>query len=254
MEVHYALVDYDNLETPGWGQGRRPGRPPNDRDHRHRADLLLALLRRYRSDHLMSKSIEMRVRLYGGWSSDVMGRPTDANTMLSAWSVRDGRFRERGTRIIVDIADRLLSRPDVPLYYTFRTYPWSLRGVQWTAETPSACADASTCLQISALRSWAKGRCPGQSGCAVAPGDLGTTRGQKMVDSMIVADMIYIGSVLDTPVTVLSVDDDMIPGLLTASQVPNRATLLRVGRRTTEPGPYDGLLVEAGISVVDTSF
>jgi hypothetical protein len=62
------------------------------------------------------------------------------------------------------------------------------------------------------------GKCP-QADCSYGVHDLVQSRGeQKLVDTMIVADLIHLSHIGETDVAVVTADDDVWPGVITGMQ------------------------------------
>lgn len=242
------LVDYDNQKVAGFGSRNPAGRPPSLRDHELNIDALRRGLIKFREDHLPSSIQELSVRLYGGWYADGDGRETDAANMLARILRNIGR-RERTTRFAFELARQPLAT-STPLYATLRLTPWSGKNLRFR-ELPDCHLLPSSCAAIATLKSWARrGKCP-QDGCSVHTKDFVFQLGQKMVDTLMVADVVFSAHKESVPIAVVSMDDDMVPGLLTAAEVlrPTDFFLLRFGRR--HPSPYDPLLESVGVTIVD---
>lgn len=240
----FALVDYDNQRPSSWR-----GRLPNARDH----ELYLAELERgllaFRGS-INEEFLELRVRLYGGWTSESSGRRTASGDMVSQALASNGAVRRVGrTRIFLELVDSLISAPDEPLYRTYRKDLW--RGdLLAVGSQPVTCPDhPNLCAEMLALRSWSShSRCPRQATCAVKTRDFTHVTGQKLVDSMLVADAITCAVARDR-VAIVSIDDDMVPGALSASRLGGDVSLVRFGK--TKQSDYDPILQRNGVEVVD---
>ena len=140
-------------------------------------------------------------------------------------------------RVFVTIADSLLAVAEEPLPLTVREKggfgPFQLH---WPAR---ACQVQTGRCGLHELDAWRKGRCPNYQVCGLRHDNVVVSRRQKLVDSMIVADTIHAATTEDW-VAVVSNDDDMVPGVLTASAHSRKIALLRFGRR--QPSPYDAIL------------
>lgn len=71
--------------------------------------------------------------------------------------------------------------------------------------------------------------------------------GQKMVDTLIVADLITLTSRFRCPVLVLSEDDDMIPGLVASRYAKRDVTLIR--NRRIGDGMNDHVISSLGVQI-----
>ena len=78
-------------------------------------------------------------------------------------------------------------------------------------------------------------RCP-QLGCRTTPGDLLCRQEQKLVDTMITADLIHFAKIGQHDLAVVSSDDDVWPGIQTALLYGARVTQVhtRQGQETRE--------------------
>jgi hypothetical protein len=198
---------------------------------------------------MTSEFANVRIRLYGGWTDDQTGTRTEAADMVAQVLYRHGQTRQRHVRIKSELALALLEVPDAPLHRTFRRSPW--RGDRLTfSGRPENCAEPGPgCRYYDDLREWStRGRCPRRPGCHATTNTCVTQEGQKLVDAMIVADAIS-GCLQKNLVVVVSRDDDVVPGVLTAAKY-GRVALFRIGRRNL-PGDYDALIRREGIELHD---
>jgi uncharacterized LabA/DUF88 family protein len=74
--------------------------------------------------------------------------------------------------------------------------------------------------------------CPA-AGCPATPSVLFTHVEQKLVDTMIVADLIYLAHRGDTTIAIVTSDDDMWPGIITA--ISAGAHVVHVQTGATKP-------------------
>ncbi|QDU24015.1 hypothetical protein ETAA1_60260 [Urbifossiella limnaea] len=137
-----------------------------------------------------------------------------------------------------------------PLYRTFRQLPWQGARLELRPR-PDACTDsAAACAGYEAFRSWAvNGRCPNRASCSAAVNDCVEQKSQKLIDTMIVADAI-LGAADGSGVAVVSMDDDLVPGLLAAARYGRPTALIRFGYRN-RPGEYDTILEHHGVNIYD---
>jgi hypothetical protein len=156
---------------------------------------------------------ELDVRLYDGWF-DAAGEGTDLHYMMRR-CVRDTYpTRKRGYRLFVEIAASTLAAPQYRLIDTFREQTGLTRyHTAVRQDLPGSCFLPSGC-PLPHLRSWFKGRCPTPD-CTVVADDVASFRQQKLVDTALVADLVWAASRGET-VVVASDDEDVIPGLITA--------------------------------------
>ena len=116
-------------------------------------------------------------------------------------------------------------------------------GLQCIAAPFPGCADPS-CCPVDSLDSFIRdGTCP-VDGCVVAPRDVLERAEQKLVDSMIVIDLVHLAQATSEPLVVVSADDDLWPGI--------RFVLLR-GARVVHVIPYRGRSVPDRYSHLETA-
>src|SRR5262249_13327947 len=101
---------------------------------------------------------------------------------------------------------------------------------------PGSCA-------IAQLRSWIKGRCPAAQ-CPVASQEAAHFRQQKLVDTALVADVVW-GASQGRTIVVVSDDEDVIPGLLTARSYGSTVAWACRADRPREP--YATLIARRGV-------
>ena len=197
-----ALVDYDNL---------RAGRRGLDSVMRQILDAVG--MRRSRGERAM------RCRLYGGWFE---GRwPSKRAQRLGA--AIDARFPCRipmsdsgatvTVRVTMELARSLVGdRIDFTHTYRRRSLPPNLL----CAPAPfEACARPSQCAIAGFAPFVRDAECP-VPGCDVAPAAVLTREEQKLVDSMMVVDLVRLAQTTSESLILVSSDDDMWPGIRAA--------------------------------------
>ena len=251
MKQAFVLVDYDNQREGRFRNLRPGGARLNVRDHEDFLDGLLKKLVDYREKELgnTKEVLELRVRLYGGWTNLGGETTTLADMVLKAVRLQALSRRVRSTRIFVDLGDRPLSTTSEALLGTLRPIPW--RGsLDAVADHPIGCTSASAlCFQIQSAVAWSRGRCPLYPSCSVSRDDAFSYEGQKMVDTMMVADALYAHADGAFDVVICSADDDVVPGVLTLAALKGRATLMRFGMR--KKGRFDHLMERSAVRIVD---
>ena len=197
-----VLIDYDNLDALERSRGVR-----------HVMTSLLHALGRRR----VAGEQTVVCRLYGGWfdgtslspSAQVLG-PELQREFPSAVSVAD----EEGTHTVLvraELARALVCDPRGQLTHTYRRRSLPPR-LQCIAAPFPDCADPSGCPVASLEPFIRDGTCP-VDGCVVAPRDVLVRAEQKLVDSMIVIDLVYLTQAMSEPLVVVSADDDLWPGI-----------------------------------------
>ncbi len=203
-----ALIDWDNLDDLDRRQGPR-----------YVADKLWTTLGAL-VPGLLQGVQHFNVRLYGGWYGWNGARNiTPMATQLTAQVQNDFPFILRDpsssqtTKISGELAHALLRLPKQVLPHTFRQRQGSPRmscgdPSKFGCTTPNC--PMSVVHQFFALR-----KCP-ETSCTRSIDQLLTRAEQKLVDTMLVADLIHLASSGETSLSVVSSDDDLWPGMLMA--------------------------------------
>ena len=185
---------------------------------------------------------DLRVRPYDGWF-DADGRGTQVYRMVRQHVREAYPTRRRTYRLFVDLAEGPLAAPGERFLDTFRIQGGLTRHhISVVTEPPAGCAMPSECL-VAALRSWVKGKCA-IAACSVKSEEAASFRHQKLVDTSLVADLAWGGS-LGATILVVSDDEDVIPGLITARALG--ATVAWTCRSDRPRAVYAPLIVRHGI-------
>jgi hypothetical protein len=248
-DIVYALVDYDNQRPPTFGRRASAGNRPNLRDHEdYIADLIRRLLE-FR-ERLKPAFLELRVRLYGGWATMRQGENTEIGDMVAQAIDRHGySTRGRRTRLFLEMAESVLAVPDEILIGTFRSSRWRGEALRFAAQ-PGDCAESpNACSLLAIFSEWSRGRCPRRPACSVQANDIVRVDAQKLVDTMLVADTISGAAYHGAHVLTVSMDDDIVPGVLSARALGGQVSVLRFGR--VDPSAYDPILLRHGVEIFD---
>ncbi len=220
----YVLVDFDNL-SPLMRSGQL-------------LKVVDAILDA--SKPFLPATVRVFTRLYGGWYeekilthlaqrivADAAGSfPTVINVATNPYPTR--------VRVQVELAYSLLAEPNRNLLHTYREKgpPRGLR-----SNAPVAVGCANTACALSGIEKFVKrGKCPTQ-GCAIKIEDILYRAEQKLVDSMLTADLVFLAARGDgEPIVVVSSDDDVWPGVRTATQLG--ATIIHI-RTKSVSSPVD---------------
>jgi hypothetical protein len=235
-----VLVDYDNIPQ----LIRRNG-------PRYVADRLCsALWQRAKSAVLQDRRIELR--LYGGWyagnslSSAGQRLSADIQSDFPLVLKPDPTDPTVSMTVAAFLAHSLVSLPRHTLFSTFRTRP-GLEKVICTHPSKFGCREP-LCPLIAVFDYFDTDSCS-HPGCQVKAGLLVNRRGeQKLVDTMLVADLIYLSHNREPYVVVVTSDDDVWPGIIVGMQLGTHVIHVRTkydGRPSSYlagvPGKYSGV-------------
>lgn len=203
-----ALIDWDNLDD----LDRRNG-------PRYVADKLWTTLSAL-VPGLLQGAHNFDVRLYGGWYGwNGVRNVTPMATQLMVQVQNDFPFflkdpsGNHPVKISGELAHSLIRLPKQVLPHTFRQRQGSPR---LTCGDPSkfGCTTPN-CPMAVVHQFFTLRKCP-ETSCIRSLDQLLTRAEQKLVDTMLVADLIHLTSSGEKSVTVVSSDDDLWPGMLTA--------------------------------------
>ncbi len=183
-----------------------------------------------------SKLSVLRIRFYGGWygkaslSKHGQKLVAELNEIPTHWGV--GTHREiLRLRIQAELAGSMLVDPAHHILHTLRrgtppiheVRPLPFRG----CIEPTACSLAP----VEALV--VQRNCPAGSCSTPISAVFPRPKQQKLVDTMIVSDLIYLACTTRRPVVVVSTDDDLWPGIRTALHFGLPIHHIHTGNRTT---------------------
>lgn len=245
MQRTAVLVDFDNCRNDRLDRAIGLGNPSLADYQSVFDELISSTVSKLRTPTSRS---EFYFRFYGGWFESTTNDPTDLHNMIVQCVANHPRHLNR-QRLTFEIAYAPIFRGDLRLEATLRTEPWSRPEGRVNALAKCMLpGSTSQCQQLAALNSWLRGKCP-QSSCAGRLKHIASRRGQKMVDTLIVADTVIAGLSGDFDhVVVCSADDDLIPGLLFQGTTKCSYSLARLNFGS-ENGRYDLLLDSQGIAI-----
>lgn len=163
------------------------------------------------------------VRMYGGWRSGSRYTtfaqrllPQIRNDSPSIFSLKHGDAIVN-LRLVVELADYPIGTQSALLEETF-VRDRNLRNFRSRSFPLSSCANTGTCGMVGLINLTASTQCD-EPGCAKTIGDVFVRDEQKMVDTLMVADIAYQALVAKTQhVIIVSSDTDMWPGVVLALQ------------------------------------
>lgn len=217
----YLLVDWDNLA---------------DRDRlsgaRYIAEKAWDALRRV-APAVAAATSRLDVRYYGGWRGwNGVSNPTPTATSLSGEIQAQFPFVLRNPNVTISgaLAESLLCRPRQVLPHTLRHREEPPR---MTCHRPAAVGCSIVSCSLSTLPDFfANRQCP-EPTCGRPIQDFMTRVEQKLVDTMLVADLIHLAVGGESALGVVSSDDDLWPGLIAAIDRGTQVVHLRTKHRTS---------------------
>lgn len=204
----FALVDWDNIDE----KDRRKGA-------RYVADRLWTKMGGL-APALAANVQQFDVRLYGGWYG--WNGPKNI-TPLASQLIADLQvdfpffLRDPATsssvKISGDLAHSLLCAPKHVLHHTFRQRQGTPK---ITCNDPAkAGCTVPNCPMLVVHQFFSLGKCP-EAGCAKTVDQFVSRSEQKLVDTMLVSDLVHLAHSGETCIAILSSDDDLWPGMLMA--------------------------------------
>lgn len=223
-----VLVDYDNVEEIN----RRRGL----------VDLLSISLVKLPANVLPDNTL-VNTRLYGGWYEQ--DRPTALAETLRSEIDRQFpavlRFLDQGhqrrVKAIVDLARSLSIRPNNNLMNTFRP---RREGPRFSSEhVPySGCSMPDHCLMSVLGPLVSRRSCPVVT-CGAKLRDIFVRRGQKLVDTMLTADAVFMASSQpNITLVIVTNDDDLWPAICTAGHLGASIHHIHPKRNRRTPDVY----------------
>ena len=194
-----VLVDYDNV-----------------RQHHRTKGLVYVAERVLQAVSAVHPTLlrRLRIRLYGGWYEGLVlsRRAQDLAAELLVEFPRVIFAAGTPVRTEMELAYSLEIDPSRHLWHTYR-----LHGLTDLASHPPASVGCSrtACALSNMYLLLSTGICP-EPGCTLEPRDLLFRRQQKLVDTMLTADLIFFAQSDPQPVCIVSSDDDFWPAVRTA--------------------------------------
>jgi hypothetical protein len=197
----------------------------------------------------------LSVRLYGGWLDE--GRLTQAGSKALIAMSRSEIFplfplSRSGSPIRGDLelATALLEEPNIRWEHTFSARPGSPQLRLAKTTLPASCTSHPQACAARALVRFTGGpasRCP-VPGCTVTNSEAFETRGQKMVDAMLICDLLYASATGEVACVIVVTDDwDMLPAIVAAARQVARVVWVR--RNSQRAQPYDAALRGHGVLI-----
>lgn len=229
MDEDYVLIDYDNLSSQHKSCGLR--------------DLL---------QEIVNKTIvlngrcpdRIKCRVYGGWYEN--STPTVSAQILSSkissdfptTLIQQDRMGRTIKKIIAtaELAYSLMAEPKKHLVKTLRKRPFGAN-VEINNLTLTACSQANCLGKV--VESFFKNKLCPHTSCNYKQVDLLLKREQKLVDTMMTSDLIFLAIRDKGTLSLVSSDDDVWPGIQTALNLGASVNQVHTSKRAT-PIEYTG--------------
>lgn len=195
--------------------------------------------------HLSSPFLEFAVRLYDGWFHDD-GTPTELYEMVRRVVRSTYPRRKRSARIFVEVATALVSLPEHRVVETVRKGRGLGRYPVHIERPPANCARPDSGCGALKLKRWFAHGCP-ENSCPVNSASVASFKYQKLVDTSLVSDLIWLSRETKT-ICVVSSDEDMLPGLITAAR--SGANVIWMAGALPVKEHYLPLVQTAGVEVL----
>ena len=196
---------------------------------------------------------ECEVRLYGGWYEDQVMTSRAQEVSVSMQDEFPAIIRvntiENNICIIKAVAQLALSLLEEPNHHLFSTYRRKGKPNNIRVETPQSigCVNGG-CLLPYAKNLLKTGRCT-TAGCLIDCDSLVYRHEQKIVDTMLACDLLYLGRQNYDQLLIVSDDDDFLPPIRTV--ILQGAKVIRVNpkgdRFRNETRVGGNRLIEIGI-------
>lgn len=198
------LIDFDNVLSPMRQEG---------------LVLLCTRVVNAIAERKMQFPLRCRMRLYGGWYEN-RNLTRQAQALIAEiethfpgvipWACKRAVGK---CNVQVEIARSLEVEPHRVLFHTRRTRDFYER-IQSKNRIVQSCTH-SGCRMQTVVDFFNQRKCP-EDRCYVTPADLLFKEEQKLVDTMITADLIHLAKCGQHDLAVISSDDDLWPGIQTA--------------------------------------
>ena len=227
------LIDYDNLR-----QFRNRGLSQN----------IQMLLDKIPPSDLASTE-RVHCRLYGGWLTDRNRHTKNAQDLLKQIDEdfpRRVRLYDRQTMMRKpELATSLVCDPHNDFPHTFRVRPPVFNVRRFPLD---GCIERDNC-SIAVVNSFVYNQTCVRSNCDVSPREAFFRLEQKLVDSMIVVDMVYFATRQQKHVVLVSGDNDMWPGIRYALLNDTHLTHIIPSSSWRSSRPYKHLVTSRYIPV-----
>ncbi len=231
----YLLFDYDNID---------------DRDLRFGVERIVLAVLDGMGTSGMQRLQRSEVRIYGGWfrgpnrsrlAQDLVRQL--AGSFTAPFVFGSANSPEVTVTVRASLADGLIALPGRDFIDTYREQAVETNKWRQVVAPYRACAAPGSCSLRAVADVLSSMSCPVPS-CAVRLPHVLTRGEQKLVDTMLVADMAEIARQKAGPIVLLSSDDDIWPGVVAAVTLGTHVHHFQ-SRSRVAPAHYSALVPRA---------
>lgn len=173
-----------------------------------------------KSSDLFSENIGVcEVRLYGGWyegnSLSVLSQQLSVSIQSEFPELFRIPIRNGGVSVIKTTVELAVSLLEDPSHQLFNTYRRKGKPSNIRVEVPATIGCTSSACPLPLVKKvLQKGCCPAQ-GCSTGGNSLVYRHEQKLVDTMLTCDLLYLSNQQCDILFIVSADDDFLPPIRT---------------------------------------
>ena len=185
----------------------------------------------------LTDASRFRVRFYGGWygksslSQHGQALAAELDAVFPARLAVATRHTSLRLRVLAELASSMLADPTHDVLHTLR------RGFppQYDVRPPPfrGCIEPIACPLAPIAPLIDRRQCPVDDCSTPITAVFPRPKQQKLVDTMLVSDLIFLASTTRSPVVVVSTDDDLWPGIRTALHLGLPVHHIHTTSRTT---------------------
>lgn len=196
----------------------------------------------------LTDTTRFRIRFYGGWygraalSQHGQELSAELDAVFPMRLVVGTRYASLQLRVGAELASSMLADPTHDVLHTLRRGTPPLYNVH--AIPFRGCNEPTACPLAPIEGLIHRNRCPSDGCLASVSAVFPRPKQQKLVDTMLVSDLIYLACTTHNPVVVVSTDDDLWPGIRTALHLGLPVHHIHTTKRTT-PAIYASTVTTA---------
>ncbi|NNS07076.1 NYN domain-containing protein [Erwinia sp. JH02] len=196
---------------------------------------------------------ECEIRLYGGWyegdTLSIVSQQVSVSIQREFPAVMRVLTEAGQVAVIKVTAELAVSLLEEPGHHLFNTYRRKGRPSNIRVETPSSVGcNSNDCPLPLVKKVLQKGRCPAL-GCVSQSNSIVYRHEQKLVDTMLTCDLIYLSGQNNDYLFIVSADDDFLPPIRTLMLKGKKIIRVHPQMRNSPPPIKIGAktLIELGI-------